>query len=211
MESVRSIESKQELITKYVIQKFHEGKGPNGSWNDPDNINDQLCAVKGGNKMCMKYVNATVSCYDSIEKVNNKVLSLNLPFSTIDVEDKDPSICSFIVTTAISIRGTNNESERANNPIESNTNLDFVIRLTKCDSDINKRRYIDLDRFTIDLQDVKVSQACFRFVNYSRVTEVERLKLPEGLGKYVIKVLVKKSEDSDDKFSIQSMYGITIE
>ena len=160
--------------------------------------------------MCMKYVNATVCCYKSIIDVNKKIVSYNLPFDTIDAEDKRPAICDFQIVTQISIRGTLNEHEIPYNPIEQKKKLEFVVRITKCDADESKRQGADLDRFVVDLEKEKIQMACFGFLNYNQITYVNRLKLPYGLGKYVIKVLVKESGKSDDDLSIQSMYGITV-
>ena len=160
--------------------------------------------------MCMKYVNATVGCYKSVIEVNKKLVSYNFPFDTIDVEDKKPAICDFQIVTQISIRGTLNEREKQSNPIEKKKKLEFVLRITKCDADESKRQGSDLDRFVIDLEKEKIQMACFGFYNYNRITYVNHLKLPYGTGKYVIKVLVKEVGQSDDDFSIQSMYALTI-
>lgn len=54
----------------------------------------------------------------------------------------------------------------------------------------------------------KVNTACFDFLNYTKITNVKKLNLPGGIGKYVIKILVKSS--SEDEYSIQSMTQLTI-
>lgn len=160
--------------------------------------------------MCMKYVNAVACCYKSIEEVNKTIVSYKYPFDTIDVEDKEPAICDFYIITNISIRGTLNEKEKLDNPIEQKKKLEFVIRITKCDSDPDKRQGADLDRFVVDLGKENIQNACFGFMNYNRFTYVKHLPLPYGIGKYVIKVLIKEVGQSDDDLAIQSLYGLNV-
>lgn len=160
--------------------------------------------------MCMKYLNATVSCYGSVSIHNNRILSLIEPFDVISAT-KDPngtiSIKNFYVVTHINMLGTNKEDCKQNSTLEKRETLSVRIRLTKCDKDENNQRYFDLDTFTVDLKEEEnkrnIHKACFDYFNYKRITPVESLALPYGSGKYVIKVTVK--EPSQEKETIQTM------
>jgi len=90
--------------------------------------------------------------------------------------------------------------------------IDFIIRLTKCNKLEEKRLGFDLDCFSINLKEMarcgQIENACFDFMNYTRITNIDQLDLPGESGKYVIKVLVKNSEDQT--YTIQLMISLTI-
>ncbi len=164
--------------------------------------------------MCMKYVNASARCYKSITLVDNNIMSYDIPFISIrhDNIGTQIAISKFSIVTSIDLLGTSNEEHKAENPLESKRTLDFIIRLTKCCSDDNKRIGYDLDHFSINLADIyeteQVGKACFDFLNYTRTTNIDRLDLPGGLGKYVIKILIKDSEDKN--YTIQAMSQLIV-
>ena len=164
--------------------------------------------------MCKKYVNASTRCYKSVTSVNNNVVSYDIPFTSIrHVNDGAVTIVeNFSIVTIIDFLGTNNECHKRSNPLECKRTLDFIIRLTKCSNDESKRIGYDLDCFSINLAEMykanQFDRACFDFLNYTRTTNVDRLELPGGTGKYVIKILVKDSEEED--YTIQSMSQLTI-
>ncbi len=163
--------------------------------------------------MCMKYVNATAACYKSILMENKSIMSLNAPFNEIQSVDSVGIPCiDFFVATQIDFLGTNKEEHKKESPLEQKKKIDFIIRLTKCDSEEVNRICSDLDSFSIDLAEMnekeQVSVACFGFVNYMRMTKVEKLPLPAGTGKYVLKILIKESES--DEYTIQSMSKVTV-
>ena len=165
--------------------------------------------------MCMKYINTTVTCFKSINIENNKIISFNAPFNNIKSTSDDKGkllVDDFSVVTQIDFLGTNNFERKSENPLEQKKTIDFVIRLTKCNKDLEKRIGVDLDAFSINLNDMhekkQVDFACFGFLNYTRITNVTQLDLQGGTGGYVIKVLVKDSESSD--YTIQSMTKLTI-
>lgn len=164
--------------------------------------------------MCMKYVNASARCYKSITSVGNNVVSYDIPFTSIrhDNESDLISIGKFSIITNIDFLGTSVEEHKKDNPLESRKTLDFIIRLTKCSNDVEKRIGYDLDCFSIDLNEMyetgQVNTACFDFLNYTRTTNVDKLDLPGGVGKYVIKVLIKDSEEKD--YTIQAMSQLIV-
>lgn len=164
--------------------------------------------------MCMKYINTTARCFKSILMENDKIISYNAPFKSIKSNsDSDViSIDTFSVVTQIDFLGTNTDSNKMENPLEQKQKIDFIIRLTKCDLDETKRIGFDLDTFSIDLEEMydkeQVYMACFGFLNYTRITNIDKLTLPGGTGKYVIKVLAKQSNQSE--YAIQSMTYLSI-
>lgn len=164
--------------------------------------------------MCKKYVNASARCYKSITSVDNNVMSYDIPFMSIRHDDNENMvvISRFSIVTNIDFLGTNNETHKKDNPLESGRTLEFVIRLTKCNSDENKRIGYDLDSFSINLAEMRetgqLGKACFGFLNYTRTTNVDELELPGGTGKYVIKVLIKDSEEDD--YTIQAMSQLIV-
>lgn len=163
--------------------------------------------------MCMKYINTTAMCFKSVSMENDKIISYNAPFKSIKSSDNGGiSVDAFSIVTQIDFLGTNNETHKYENPLEQKQHIDFIIRLTKCDKDEEKRIGLDLDLFSIDLEDMyeknQVDMACFGFLNYTRITNVNKLSLPGGIGKYVIKVLVKDSNTNE--YAIQSMTSLNI-
>lgn len=164
--------------------------------------------------MCMKYVNASARCYKSIRIEENNVMSYDIPFISIrhDNIGEQIVISKFVIVTSIDFLGTNNEEHKSENPLESRRTLDFIIRLTKCSSDGSKRIGYDLDRFSINLAELyekdQVGKACFDFLNYTRTTNIDMIELPGGLGKYVIKILIKDSED--ENYTIQAMSQLIV-
>lgn len=164
--------------------------------------------------MCQKYVNASVRCYKSVTIVDNNVISYDIPFTSIrHDEEKDSIVVSnFSIVTYIDFLGTSNENHKILNPLESKKTLDFIIRLTKCNFDETKRIGYDLDCFTVNLSQMyemkQVNTACFDFLNYTRTTNVDKLELPGGTGKYVIKILVKDSGEED--YTIQAISQLIV-
>ena len=164
--------------------------------------------------MCMKYVNATVTCFKSVTIDNNKIISFNAPFKSIKstVNDNVLIVDNFALVTQIDFLGTSNSSHRPENPLEQKQKLDFIIRLTKCDQLEQKRIGKDLDIFSVDLDDMykknQVDLACFGFLNYTRITNVTQLDLAGGIGKYVLKILIKPSHEIN--YTIQAMTKLTI-
>ena len=136
--------------------------------------------------MCMKYINAIATCYSSISTVDNHITSLNAPLYQLEVEDKNnPYISDFSIVTRLNFLGTSRAVNEADNILLNGESVDLIIRLTKCDKEENKRLGYDIDNFSIDLSKVDKDVACFEFYNYMRITNVKKISLPAGLGKYV--------------------------
>lgn len=168
--------------------------------------------------MCMKYVNSTIECYRVVVPNSKGEVSIFYdPFDTITAVsngDGSFSIGGFALKTGICVLGTDNEEHKLENPIIQRDKLFFKLRLTKCSTDTEKRLGMDLDEFEVDLGELQeeglASIACYPFVNFGRVTFIDRIKLPEnGFGKYVIKVLVH-DERNHKIDSIQSMMLLTV-
>lgn len=166
--------------------------------------------------MCMKYVNSTVECYTSMASNSSGSVSYSNLFNRIHAsvrQNGNMEVGGFIVVTRINILGTaHKEHENANILMQRGT-LDVIIRLTKCSPDESKQLCIDLDSFSLDLKkedkEKHIDHACFDYFNYTRITDIKDFDLDAGLGKYVIKVLMKKHEDSD--YTIQTMSSLYIE
>lgn len=160
--------------------------------------------------MCMKYVNATVRCFDSAFIKDGKLISFTGPFDTIKAEkiNGNVSIGGFVVLTEIAIMGTKNKNVDTN-PINKHAHLHFTVRLTKCDKDSEKQKCVDLDCFDVNIEELdaenKLSKACYSFYNKMNITKVKEIILPFfDDGRYVIKVLVNETKDSNEDI-IQSM------
>ena len=166
--------------------------------------------------MCMKYLNVTVECYQSVLKSENGIVSLNVPLDKIVVKENQEGIFSiggFAVVTHVNMLGTNRSENKEKSTLEKKEKLEVVVRLTRCDKDERKQIGIDLDKFVIDPYSQEnqknIHRACFPYFNYKRVTEVDNIVLPLGKGIYVIKVLVKESVQNQP--TIQSMTYLSIE
>ncbi len=166
--------------------------------------------------MCMKYLNATVECYQSVLKSDNSIVSLNGPLDKIVVNENSEGVFSvggFAVVTHVNMLGTDKPENKEKSTLEKQEKLEVIVRLTRCDKDDSKQIGIDLDEFVIDpyAEENKrnIHQACFLYFNYKRVTEVDNIVVPFGKGTYVIKVLVKES--GQNQLTIQSMTYLSIE
>ena len=167
--------------------------------------------------MCMRYVNVTARCYDSVlTRDNNTIVSLSGPFDKIEGKYQNGKVCvpDFSVLTELAIMGTAKAENKAINPVESGKVLHFTLRLTKCDPDPEKQMGLDLQTFTVDLASLKKNNrllhACYDFYNELRVTRVKGIIFPEfDNGKYVLKVLVNDTGNPDDDV-IQSMTSFTV-
>lgn len=164
--------------------------------------------------MCMKYVNSVTTCYSSMKTENDSILSFNMPITGLNVDNSNhPLINHLIILTQFNFLGTNDPLKKKDSVLESGEKIEIIIRLTKCSKDENQRLGYDLDRFEIDFSKVKKENlqqtACFDFYDYMRITTIDDFELPVGIGKYVIKVLIKRAADSD--FTIQSITNLTIE
>ena len=164
--------------------------------------------------MCMKFVNAVISCYESVSTTDTKsIQSFNAPIDVITCSNLDvstPIVTNLFMVTHISVRGTLKEADIPQNILCKDGSIDVILRLTKCDADESKRLYVDLDKFTINLAEERqkgnIKHACFDYYNHVHVSNITEFQLPAGTGNYVLKVLM--CESGTDAFSIQSMSGL---
>ena len=159
--------------------------------------------------MCMKYINSNVQCFN----LSTKGLLGNVGFSSIldsvkSIQKEDKYIIDdFSIVTFINIRGTKNENNMEN-PLNAKKKLNFRIRLTKLSENEDEQMSYDLKDFDIDLSDESVvKKACFKYVERIEIINVENLTL-SSTGSYVIKVLVKNSEE--DLYDVQMLHPIYI-
>ena len=161
--------------------------------------------------MCIKNINTNICCYKNVTTVNDNAVVYSQPISRIKVrKDSNDKLFTgpFVIAVQISMLGTDNASEKTNNVVEKRARIDFKIRITKINKDPAKRLSLDLDDFSIDLNNEVLQQSCYEFYNQTQVVQVNDLFLQGGAGQYVIKVLVKESDS--DKWIVQSMSMLTM-
>ena len=165
--------------------------------------------------MCKKYVNANLTSFESIVSENETPLVFRNPFDEIKAQknvDGSYQINSFQILSNINILGTDDISKKQDHILyRANGELDFIIRLTKCDRDPDKRFYFDLDEFTINIKELRdahqVDGACFDFANYARITKVLSFAV-DCPGTYVVKLLIK--ENTEEQYSVQFIRKLVI-
>ncbi len=158
--------------------------------------------------MCKKYVNANLTCFESVVLENGVPLAFRNPFDEISAKKSVGGVYQiggFRILSNINILGTADlEKQKDHILYQENGVLDFTIRLTKCDTDVNGRFYYDLDSFSLNIAELRenhqIDGACFDFVNYARITEVPNFTVDKS-GSYVIKLLIK--ENTEDKPTVQ--------
>ena len=160
--------------------------------------------------MCMKYLNVTSNFYKSIIEENNRYLSFNVPFVSIEAKEENNSLFieHFSILTNFNFLGTNNEKQKKENVLVNREPISVLIMLTKCSKNPENRLGSPLDEFKIEFENDNIEQACFEFYNTSRITNVDKIDLPAGRGNYVIKVLVKRC--SSDDYTIQYMSKLIV-
>lgn len=165
--------------------------------------------------MCMKYVNASARCFREIQFDGNNIVSYSMPFTNLKAEKVNNKyyIKNFYVSVIIDMIGTSNEENNSINPLSQKEIYDFIVRITHCSRDTNQQICYDLQKFSINLEDMYNSQlvnkACFDFYNCSKNIFIDSLELPCGPGKYVIKTLIKKH--SDEEYVIQAMTPLFVQ
>lgn len=166
--------------------------------------------------MCMTGVNATLGLFLDVQmdESGEAVLAYIKPFDGLTVQkgkDGNPITKPFKIVTQVNLLGTMDEGKKSENIIERRGVLDFIIRITKCDEDIEKRLTAVLDEFVLDTNEVNMCKACFDYLNYTRITQVPELNLTAGKGEYVIKLLVReKTDDNSQNYTIQAMSPLHI-
>ncbi len=169
--------------------------------------------------MCKLYVNATLGLYADVRyDKDGNTESLVGMFDSLDVDTNEngiPVLPNFQIVSRICVMGS---EKNQNNVLNRHAKLVFKVRLTKCDQDPNKQLGKDLTEFVLDLDDAKVKKsiriACFPYLNFTQVANVASLELEPGPGKYVVKLLIAEADEvcelTDDDFTVQSMYSLTV-
>jgi len=160
--------------------------------------------------MCMKYINANVSFFESISIENNIVAKMERSFDTILATSNEKGeyiVSDFSLFTSLNVIGTNNPDEQKNHVLHQKGTLKVILRLTKCSTDVSKQLGADVDSFEFDFSKITPDMACYPFYCFTRVTHMNGINVPE-LGAYVVKVLVK--DDFTDDYTIQSMRRLII-
>lgn len=169
--------------------------------------------------MCMKYLNAIIVPYKSAFSTSDgAITALNAPLCAVncqEVKDGKAILEDFVVMTDLNFLGTAHEDHKKDNPLEQGKKIGIIIRLTKCAQNVEDRKYIDLDKFVIDLAEVKAKgwthKACFDYYNHARLTRIpdDIRWIPVGqdgqpaVGNYVLKVIVE-----DFKTGIQTVQSM---
>ena len=160
--------------------------------------------------MCMKYVNTNVQCFESGTSGFFERSDFIHMINKVEARKKEDFVVvsGFNVVVFINIRGTQGKAN-PDNPLDAGEKLNFLIRLTKLDTNEDKQLSYTLQKFDIDLSDKAIQQqACFPYVEQVRILNIDNLLLKEQ-GNYVIKVLVKK--DRDKSYDIQMTHSLIVQ
>lgn len=166
--------------------------------------------------MCMKYVNATVRAYYDVRMEDNKVSVMVKPFDRAEVP-KDAAgrriSPAFKAVVHINILGTL-DAANMENPVIAGKTLIFRLNMTQFNPDKSLRMTKVLSLFELDLSKAKCDTACYDFLNTTRIISVPSMTLPEGSGKFALKLFVTEKPEgvdleslryTNDYFSIQAM------
>ena len=168
--------------------------------------------------MCMKYVNATVGLFNSVETgPNGSIVSFRGAFDYLRAQlDSSGELFSgnFVVVTHLNLLGTDNVNNVAGCHIEQKQGiLEVFVKLARVSANVEERKVRLLGQFDLDLKELEdsgqIRQACFHYLNYRRVTRIDRMVFEPGPGSYVIKVEVRwKGEESP--LAVQALYPLTV-
>lgn len=158
--------------------------------------------------MCMKYVNAIVRAYSYIQEKNGEVIAFMKPFDHAEVPmNKENRRVSpaFKVAVNINILGSM-DKENKENPIVGEKKLIFRLNMTQFNSEKEQRMTKVLDLFEIDLSKAETKAelytACYEFLNTTRIVSVPSLTLPEGSGRYALKLFIaEKTTEIEERIA----------
>lgn len=168
--------------------------------------------------MCMKYVNANTTCYLSVDTENNKTLSLNIPFvgmygekTSID-GDTRYKLNRFFICLNLTFLGTQDDERINESVLSSRDTVEIVLRLTKLSENPQYRDFIDLEKFTLDFNELantgQLSLACFEYYNINKIIKVDQLAVP-SLGRYVIKTIIRRKSDNSETVQNVSSFVVS--
>ena len=171
--------------------------------------------------MCVPYVNAVVEPFFEVQMTeeSREVVSYSKPFDSLTLFKGDheyPVLPGFKVVTKLNILGTAKPDKIPMNVLAHQGVLEFQLNLTKCADEVGDRKTAVLDAFVIDFRDsehLKLSKACFDYLNFSRITDVPTSEMTAGSGEYVLKLFARERPqegEPDAPFTIQSMAPLHI-
>lgn len=158
--------------------------------------------------MCMKYVNAIVRAYSYIQEKNGEIVAFMKPFDHAEVpvnaENRRMSP-AFKVAVNINVLGSLDKKNKEN-PVVGEKTLIFRLNMTQFNADKEQRMTKVLDLFEIDFSKeetkAELYTACYEFLNRTRIVSVPALTLPEGSGRYALKLFVtEKTEEVREKIA----------
>ena len=157
----------------------------------------------------MEYINANIELFESTKQTSKGKLHFINPINTLKAGINTKHIGNFSIVSYITLLGSKNQ--KANNIIDKQGCLDVCIRLTKLKTPNSDEITYDLDKFTIDTVDktnIIHKDATVHYMNYKRITEVDKITVYQPKGSYVIKVLVKES--TTEKYELQSITSLEV-
>lgn len=164
--------------------------------------------------MCMPYVNATMRAYYDIQMDGEKIVSCVKPFDVAEVEIKDGVrwTPSFKIAIQLNVLGSRDPQNKVS-PITGKDTLVFRLNMTQYADDVEGRNSAILDFFERKIEPSDCDKACFEFYNETRVVTVPQMRLPEGKGKFALKLFIMRKPKgvkleelrNSERYSIQSM------
>ena len=164
--------------------------------------------------MCMKNVNATISLYGKVMRdAASQPEAFVRPFDTMKIEkSKDGQIQTDPFVIVVQMNLVESETDPYNT-LRDKDCLDVKIRLTTVAKEPEEQLSVDLLDFEIDVKQKdtqeSIIRACRNYLSRQMIIDVPPIELPkDDMGKYVVKVLVKRREDN--MFTIQALYPLKI-
>lgn len=172
--------------------------------------------------MCLKYVNATVGLYSSVDlDSNGNAVSFNGAFDhLIARKEADGSLVAdnFEVVIHFNLLGTDTEAQLDTCYVEQRKGvLEVQVKLVQLNREPNKQMALPINEFELDLDQLNAKglfqQACFSYLNYCRVIHTGQLSFEPGAGQYVIKVVARwrRDDDVENPFAVQALYPLYVD
>ena len=162
-------------------------------------------------------VNITGNLYKSLT-IKKGYKAFEFPFDTIvsNKEGRKLYISDFYIVLNFSLLGTNIEEHKEENLINNKGKLELLLRISNVSLEENKRKYSNITKLEVDLQDnqryiISPINAEVNFSTYRETFYITEITLDNevGLGDYIIEILVKTT--SNEKWKLQSLIPLRIE
>ena len=162
-------------------------------------------------------VNITGNLYKSLT-IKKGYKAFEFPFDTIvaNKEGRKLYISDFYILLNFSLLGTNIEEHKEENLINNKGKLELLLRISNVSLEENKRKYSNITKLEVDLQDnqryiISPINAEVNFSTYRETFYITEITLDNevGLGDYIIEILVKTT--SNEKWKLQSLIPLRIE